>query len=95
MVSEDTIKRVAKLSRLNLSSSEIEKFKKDFDDVLEYFSILEDADVSDIDEVKIIPTEEFNDVLREDIAVSKNMKDVCLNISTHKKEDYFKGPKAF
>ena len=90
MVSEDIIKRVAKLSRINLTSKEISKFKKDFDEVLDYFSVLETADVSDIEEPEIITIKEFDDTLREDEPIESNLSKESISISHHKKDNYFK-----
>lgn len=93
MVSEDIIQKVAKLSRLNLTSSEIKEFSKDFDEVLEHFSILEKADISDVDEINLHSVAKEN-ILREDISSDKKLKDDALDISPHRKNDYFKGPRA-
>lgn len=50
MLSEDQVKHVAKLARLNLSDAEVKKFAGQLGDVLNYAKILEEADTSDVEE---------------------------------------------
>lgn len=50
MISEDQVKHVAKLARLKLSDDEVEKFSGQLGDVLDYMKILEEADVSNVEE---------------------------------------------
>ena len=59
----ETVRRVAKVARLKLTPSEEEQFAKDLEDVLNYFSIL--------DQAPAVESHDFNpvrvaDVLRED-----------------------------
>lgn len=46
MITKKQVEHIAKLARLKLSGQEIEKFQKDFSGILEYFEILEKANVS-------------------------------------------------
>ncbi len=50
MISEDQVKHVAKLARLKLSDHEVKKFSGQMGDVLDYMKILEEADVSNVQE---------------------------------------------
>lgn len=95
IVSEDLIKNVAELSKLDLTSLEISEFKKDFDEILEYFKVIDSAKVDESDSVKIVPVSDNDFFLREDKAVDKKLHEKCLSQSKHKKDDFFKGPKAF
>lgn len=95
IVSEDLIKNVAELSKLDLTSSEITEFKKDFDEILEYFKVIDSAQVDDNDKVKIVPVADNDFFLREDKAVDKKLREKCISQSKHKQDDFFKGPKAF
>lgn len=45
MISEEEIKHIAKLSRLEFSESQLEKFQKEFSAILEYVESLKKADV--------------------------------------------------
>jgi aspartyl-tRNA(Asn)/glutamyl-tRNA(Gln) amidotransferase subunit C len=50
MISEDQVKHVAKLARLNLSDKQVKKFAGQLGDVLDYAKILEEADTSSVEE---------------------------------------------
>ncbi len=50
MISEDQVKYVAKLARLELTESQVKKFAGQLGDVLDYAKILEEADTSDVAE---------------------------------------------
>lgn len=50
MISEDQVEHVAKLARLKLSDDEVKRFSGQLGDVLDYMKILEEADVSNVEE---------------------------------------------
>lgn len=43
MISEDEVRHIAKLARLELTENEIEKMQKDLSAILDYFKLLEKA----------------------------------------------------
>ncbi len=59
----ETIARVAKVARLNLTAEEMERYAKDLDDILNSFSVLDEAPAGDTYSFNPIPVV---DVLRED-----------------------------
>jgi aspartyl-tRNA(Asn)/glutamyl-tRNA(Gln) amidotransferase subunit C len=90
VVSEDVIKRVAKIARLDLTEEEIKEFTKQIDDVLESFKKLEKIDTKDVN--PSFQPLEIKNIWRED-EVSEWNWDALSN--TENKEDvYFKGPRA-
>lgn len=83
------VERVAKVSRLSLSDQEIDEFKKDLEDILEYFSMLDDAPGTD--EYGFNPVE-VSDVLRDDIPSSDiDPKELLKDMNTY--DGYVRGPK--
>ena len=48
VVTKEQVKKIAKLSNLNLSSDEISKFSKIFTDILEYINALNELDLEDL-----------------------------------------------
>ena len=48
-ISKDEIIHIAKLSDLNLSEEEIERYKTDLNDILEFATIINNVDTSDVD----------------------------------------------
>lgn len=88
-ITEETVRHVAKIARLELTEEEIKKFSKQLSDVLNAFK--------EIDKVNIENTnpsfhpQEIKNVFRED-EVKKWDWDPFSN-TKHKEERYFKGPK--
>ncbi len=92
-IDKELIKKVAKVARLELKEDEIFKFENDFKDILEHFKVLDELDTSKV-ELSIQPIE-IADVLREDIPGTCLTQEQALsNSHNHKKDGYFKGPKA-
>lgn len=83
------------MSKLNLSDSEIIEFKKDFDEILEYFKVIDSAQIDKNSDVKIISTNNDDFFLRDDEIIDTNLKENCIKQSKNKEDDYFKGPKTF
>lgn len=92
-IDEEFIRHVAKTARLNLTDEEVKKFVPQFKEMLESFSILDEVDVTDTT-ISIQPIE-IRNVLRDDIPKDSFSNETALSQSyLHKKDGYFKGPKA-
>lgn len=66
MISKTEVKHIAKLARLGLTESEIEKFQKELSKILDYFEQLKEVDISGVE-----PTSHsifIENVMREDKA---------------------------
>ena len=48
MISKEEVQHIAKLARIQLSETELEKFQKDLGSILDYFNLLKELDVSDV-----------------------------------------------
>lgn len=46
MISKEQVEHIAKLARIKLKEDEIEKYQKDLSEILEYFNVLQEVDVS-------------------------------------------------
>ena len=91
-INADVVKKVAKVARLDLTQSEIDKFTPQLKEILNSFSLLDEIDTSDISmSIQPVP---LKDSLRQDIVKpSLSVEEVLFN-THHKKENYFKGPRA-
>jgi len=91
MLSKEETQHIAKLARLGLSESEIEKYQKDLSAILDYVDKLKEADVGGIDALARSTAAE--NVLREDEAIPRpeqktrrlreafsDQKDGCLKV---------------
>jgi aspartyl-tRNA(Asn)/glutamyl-tRNA(Gln) amidotransferase subunit C len=85
----DTVRKVAKVARLRLTQEEAEQFARDLDEVLEFFSLLDEApqvDTHDFNPVRVA------DVLREDEPSRDPNADV-LRDSMDTYQDLVRGPR--
>ncbi|MEM2191270.1 MAG: Asp-tRNA(Asn)/Glu-tRNA(Gln) amidotransferase subunit GatC [Archaeoglobaceae archaeon] len=91
MVSVEDVYHVARLARLMISEEEAEKFRKEFEEILNYFGVLDEIG----EEIK--PTFhvlEIRNVFREDNAKSGLTQSDALLNAPRKDEGYFVGPKV-
>ena len=91
-VDQELIKKVASNARLNLTSSEIKEFLPQLKEIIKAFETIQKAPTS-----KIQPSYqpiEFKNKTREDIVTPCLPQETALSNTKHKKDGYFKGPKA-
>ncbi len=86
------IEKVAKMSRLWLSSEEKKTFDKDLDEILKMFEVLNSIDVSD-EKIIIHPTP-LSNVMRKDKPEKSMSMEHTFKNTKNKEEGYFKGPKT-
>ncbi len=91
-ISTETVKRVARIARLNLSEKETEKFSKDLESILESFRDLERVPTKGI-KPAFQPIETKN-VLRKDVIEPSLTQDQALSNTKNKDKGFFKGPKV-
>jgi len=91
-VNKELIKHVAEVARLKLTDKEIEKFSKELRETIEAFSKIDDVDTKGIE--ASLQAVELRNMLREDKEEKSFTQEEALNLTDHKKDGYFKGPKA-
>ena len=91
-VNRELIEHVAELARLKLSEEEKEKFSKQLKDIIDVFSKIDKVDTKNV-EAGLQPVE-LKNMLREDKEEKTFMQEEALSLSWHKKDGYFKGPRA-
>ncbi|MFH0949325.1 MAG: Asp-tRNA(Asn)/Glu-tRNA(Gln) amidotransferase subunit GatC [Candidatus Aenigmatarchaeota archaeon] len=86
------VRHVAKIARLDLTDEEAKKFQKNLDEILAAFSELDKADVKGVEPaLQPIPTK---NVLRSDTPEQSLTQEEALKNTKHKKDGFFKGPRA-
>ncbi len=85
------IERVAMLARLELNDAEKKKLAKDMKEILDAFSAIDG--VKSANEPMFQPIELKNLVREDKVKESLSQEDALRN-TEHKKEGYFKGPRA-
>lgn len=91
-VNKKLIQQIASLARLNLTPAEIKEFLPQLKEILEYFSKLKKVNTN-----KIKPSFqpiELKNVYRKDIIKKGLTQKQALANTKHKKDGFFKGPKA-
>jgi aspartyl-tRNA(Asn)/glutamyl-tRNA(Gln) amidotransferase subunit C len=86
-ISNDEIKKLGDLARINVSDAEIEQFKQDLDSILAYVDQIQKADVGDVEEVHMV-----KNVVREDdnmIPAGTHTEDI-LNQAPDTKDGFIK-----
>ncbi len=91
-INKELIEHVAEIARLKLTDKEIEKFSKEIRDIIDVFSKIDKVDAKNI-ETSLQPVE-LKNMLREDKEEKTFTQEEALSLSEHKKDGYFKGPRA-
>jgi aspartyl-tRNA(Asn)/glutamyl-tRNA(Gln) amidotransferase subunit C len=91
-ITDKTIEYVAALTKLDLSSDEKEKAKKDLSSILEYMDTMNELDTENIEPMShVFP---ITNVLREDIVVNEPNRDILLSNAPVQKDGCFMVPKT-
>ena len=91
-INKELIQHVAEVARLKLTDKEIEKFSKELKEIIDVFSKIDKVDTKGI-EAGLQPVE-LKNMLREDVEEKTFTQEEALSLTEHKKDGYFKGPRA-
>jgi len=91
-INKELIEHVAGLARLKLTDKEIENFSKELKEVIEAFSSIDKVNTKGIE--PSLQAIELKNVLRADKKEESFSQEDVLSLTEHKKDGYFKGPKA-
>lgn len=86
------LEHVAELARLKLTEEEIRKFLPQLKEALEFFSQLQEINTDNV-KPSFQPVE-LKNAMREDKEKECLSQDEALSLTEHKKDGYFKGPRA-
>ncbi len=91
MVSVEEVYHTAELAKIEISEDEAEKFRKEFESILNYFNILDEVEEDVEPTFQVLP---LRNVFREDEPGECLSQDEALKNATHKEEGCFKGPRV-
>ena len=91
-VDKKLLEHVAEVARLKLTEKEIEKFLPQLKEALEFFSKLNEISTDSV-KPSFQPVE-LKNVMREDKEKKCLSQEDALSLTEHKKDGYFKGPRA-
>lgn len=90
-IDSELIKKLEKLSNIELNEKEEEKIKGDLNDLLAYLEILDNVNVDGIDEL-ISPAEFSSSVLRKDEVETFDNRESIINNFPENKDGFLKVP---
>ncbi len=89
---KETLKRVASISRLNLTKEEEDGFLKELREILNAFSEISKLETTNVDlSVQPLP---ISNIFRDDIVGKSLTQTEALSNTIHKKDGYFKAPRV-
>jgi aspartyl-tRNA(Asn)/glutamyl-tRNA(Gln) amidotransferase subunit C len=95
-ISREDVLRVAELAYLDLSESELETYRAQIDEILEYIGKLNELDTAKVEPMaQVLSDDQSADAtLREDLAVPCGMADEVLRRAPDPEPPYFRVPKV-
>ena len=91
-VDRKLLEHVADVARIKLSEEEIKKFLPQLKETLEFFSKLKEINTDNV-KPSFHPVE-LKNAMRDDKEEKCLSQDEALSLTEHKKDGYFKGPRA-
>ncbi len=89
----EDIKKIAKLSKLELSDRELMVFESEFNEIVKYISQINEVDVSDIEESHNLSNFKGKVLQEDNIRESLPKEKALLNAKTRSKNGYIKTSK--
>ena len=86
------LEHVAEVARLKLSEEEIKKFLPQLKEAMSFFEKLNEVNTDNV-KPSFQPVE-LKNVMREDVQEGCLSQDEALSLTEHKKDGFFKGPRA-
>jgi len=95
-ISREDVLRVAELAYLDLSDAEIETYRKQLDDILEYAGKLNELDTNSVEPMaQVLTDDQTSDAtLREDLVVPCAVAEEVLAQAPDPEPPYFRVPKV-
>lgn len=91
-IDNQTVKRIAFLSRLKVEDEKIEDVKDEFNQILHWIDELSEVDTSNVEPLVSLNSKALR--LRKDEITAKNNKDAILQNAPCAEFDYFSVPKV-
>ncbi|MGB9466328.1 MAG: Asp-tRNA(Asn)/Glu-tRNA(Gln) amidotransferase subunit GatC [Candidatus Acidiferrum sp.] len=95
-ISREDVERVAELAYLDLNEAELEMYRKQIDEILEYIGKLNELDTSSVEPMAQVLAEgqSADATLREDVVVPCKVADDILKQAPDPEAPYFRVPKV-
>jgi len=91
MASVEDVYHVARLAKLMISEAEAEKFRREFEEILNYFDVLDEVSQDVRPSFHVL---EIKNIFRKDLPKEGLTHEAALQNAPRKEEGYFVGPKV-
>lgn len=91
-ISKEEVIHMAKLASLNLSEEEIEKYKVDMQEIIEFAKLINNVNTDGLNET--VAVNEKSNVLRKDEVVNFENRELLLSNAPSQDEGMFRIPKV-
>ena len=91
-IEDKDVLHIAKLARLKLADNELENYKKNLQEILDFAEVVNKADVENLD-ITIGANEEKNVFRKDEVKIFENHEGLMAN-APEKERDMFKIPKV-
>lgn len=91
MITKKDVLHIANLAKIEISEEEVEKFRKDFQDILGYFNILDEVEEDVEPSFQVLP---LTNVFRKDEVKESLPREEILKNAKHVEDGYIKGPRV-
>ncbi len=91
MVSLEDVYHTAELAKIEITEGEAEKFRKEFEKIIDYFNILDEVEEDIEPTFHVLP---ITNVFREDVEGECLSQEEALSNAKHKEDGHFKGPRV-
>ena len=95
-ISREDVERVAELAYLELSEAELENYRKQIDEILEYIGKLDELDTAEVEPMAQVLTDDqtADATLREDVEAPCGVATEILKQAPDPEAPYFRVPKV-
>ena len=94
-ISREDVLRVAELAYLDLSETELETYRAQIDEILEYIEKLKELDTAKVEPMQVLTDDQTADAtLREDLVVPSAVAEDVLRQAPDPEPPYFRVPKV-
>ena len=95
-ISREDVVRVAELAYLDLSEAELDSYRKQIDEILEYIGKLDELDTSGVEPMaQVLSNDQLADAtLREDLVIPSAVAEEVLKQAPDPQPPYFRVPRV-
>ena len=84
MLTQNEVRHIAKLSKINLTEAEVERLAPQLSSILDYFAVLEEVDTEGVPETSQVTG--LESMTRPDVIIPSEIEDELINCTPHQVE---------